>query len=419
MGGACLPSPLAASYAAGSLWVMETVFDETDQTDPSPAQHSEDAFTFLNRVAGPFWDRTRATMEAWFSRFPGQARTDLLARLRSRDDRQFDAAFWELYLHESLLCEGYTLTPHPELPWTTSRPDFLVEGHRAGFYLEATVTGGPASETASERRRNTIYDSLDRLDSPNFFLWLQVYEEGQASPSGRRLRHALARWLARLDPDEVAALYEANGHQALPKRDWEAEGWHIVFTALPKKEEARGKPGVRPVGAWGPGRAFYVDDVGQVRRDLEDKSGRYGTPDLPFVIAVAVGTPFYEGHYTMSGALFGSDAVEFDTATLAVRSIRRPDGLWWGPNGARNTRVAGVIAARKVRPWNVTESELVTWHNPWALHPLPPVLPWESVALAVGLGEGKFVRTEATRRAHEVVGLSEGWPGPEEPFEGK
>lgn len=385
--------------------------------DTRPAEHGESNFAFLNRVAGPFWDRTRATVEAWFSGFPvsGQ-RTDLLARLRDDDDRQFDAAFWELYLHESLLREGFALTPHPDLTWTTSHPDFLVEGHDAGFYLEATVTGGPASQTASERRQGTIYDALDRLDSPNFSLCIQVYEEGQASPSTRRLRQALARWLSGLDPDEVAALCKADGHRALPQYDWEAGGWRIAFTAFPKKEEARGKAGGRAVGAWGPGRAFYVDDIGQVRRDLEDKSGKYGTPDLPLVIAVAVESSFYEGRYTMSCALFGSEAVQFDPATLAARSIRRPDGLWWRPDGARNTRVAAVIAARRPQPWNVTEPEPVTWLNPWALHPLPPVLPWESVALVIDLGEGKFVTKEAKRRAYEVLGLPEGWPAPEDPL---
>ena len=399
-----------------SLWAVERVFDGIKRTDTPPAKHGESNFAFLNRVAGPFWDRTRATVEAWFSRFPvSEQRTDLLARLREDDDRQFDAAFWELYLHESLLREGFTLTPHPELTWTTSHPDFLVEGYDAGFYLEATVTGGPASQTASERRLNTIYDALDRLDSPNFILWLRVDEEGKASPSTRRLRQVLARWLSGLDPDEVAALHRADGRRPLPEYDWEAQGWRIVFTAFPKKEEARGKTGGRAVGAWGPGRAFYVDDIGQVRRDLEDKSGKYGTPDLPLVIAVAVESSFYEGRYTMSCALFGSEAVRFDPATQAAQRMRRPDGLWQGPNGRpRNTRVAAVIAARKPQPWNVTEPEPVTWLNPWAMHPLPLVLPWESVALAIDLSEGRFVTTEAKRRAHEVLGLPEGWPRPED-----
>jgi hypothetical protein len=319
-----------------------------------------------------------------------------------------------MYLHESLLREGFELTPHPEVAGTTSRPDFRARRDEVTIYLEATVIGASASETASERRRNVVYDSLNQLDSPNFFLWLDVDKEGPSSPSARQLRRDLSRWLGTLDPDEVAATLETGGLDAAPTHVWEAAGWRVIFRPIPKRAEARGKPGARPVGAFGPGRAMSVDGVGQVKSDLEDKASKYGKPDLPFVIAVAIESPFFDPQYTMSGALFGREAVQFDPETLESRSFRHPNGLWRGPRGPRNTRVSAVVAMRNVGPWNVIAHAPVTWHNPWAALPMPDVLPWASAR--VDLQTGELIGSEAARPPHEVLGLPEGWPGPEDPY---
>jgi hypothetical protein len=393
---------------------MTRIFDDIPRTDARPAAHSEKTFAFLNRVAGPFWDRTRTTMEEWFMRLPEGTHADIRGRVRSGDNLQFVSAYWEMYVHESLAREGFSLAAHPELPETTKRPDFLASSEDVTFYVEATVVGDSATEAAADHRRNMVYDTLDRLDSPNFILWLEIESEGPSSPSVRALRADLERWLRTLDADELRALAEEQGFDALPTYEWEAEGWRISFRAWPKKPEARGTTGARPLGAFGPARAAFIDDVGAVRADLEEKAGRYGKPSKPFVIALAVESPFYKGEYAMAGALFGRAAVQFDPDTPDSRHIRHRDGLWRGPEGPRNTRVSAVVAARAVWPWSPTSHEPVTWHNPWSAIPLPDVLPWESTT--VNLTDGLATRRAAARRAHEVLGLPDGWPGPEDPF---
>jgi hypothetical protein len=391
------------------------VFDDIDRVDASPSKHSEGAFAFLNRVAGLFWDRTRSTVADWFGRLPTSVQVDVLGRIRSGDDRQFTAAFWEMYVHESLTREGFTLVPHPAIAGTSSRPDFAATRRDLSFYVEATVIGESASAAAAERRRNVVYDSLNELDSPNFFLGVEVEAEGAASPSARRLRRDLERWLASLDPDETTrALEAASRLEALPTFLWQYEGWVASFRAIPKKPESRGKPGVRPLGMMGPARAMAVDDVGEVRNDLSEKARKYGQPDRPFLIAASVESPFFDDDYTMSGALFGREAVQFDPETLASHHVRTPDGLWAGPGGPRNTRVAAVLAGRNVRPWHFVDREPVVWHNPWATLPLRDVLPWE--CRSVNLGSGTLSKREALRPAYDVLGVPEGWPGPEAPF---
>lgn len=57
-------------------------------------------------------------------------------------------------------------------------------------------------EEAGERQQeDRIYDALNRLESPNFFLSMQVRERRAQAPSGRRMRDFLASRLRDLDPD--------------------------------------------------------------------------------------------------------------------------------------------------------------------------------------------------------------------------
>jgi hypothetical protein len=394
--------------------VAGIIFDDIERSDASPSRHAEGDFAFLNRVAGPFWERTRSSMEEWFIRLPEEAQADVRGRVRSGKDWQFASAFWELYIHESLRREGFQVTSHPDMPDTSAHCDYLARRDGDALYLEATVVGSSEAERAAEGRRNTVYDLLNKLESPDYFLWLDVDEEGPASPSVRQLREDLARWLGTLAFDDVRSAYERGSILAVPTHTWSARGWAITFRPIAKGEEARGKPGIRPVGMFRPGRASTVDDVGQVRSDLENKATWYGRPDLPFVIAAAIESPFFDAKHTMSGALFGREAVQFDPKTLEARGFRQPDGLWRGPGGPRNTRVSGVVAMRSVRPWNLLAYAPVTWHNPWAALRLPDVLPWASAR--VDLENGQLIESEAVRPSHDILGLPEGWPGPEDPF---
>lgn len=83
-------------------------------------------FQFLDRVSGPYWDQVPGLIEEWFARLCTDARADVRSRLRSKEDRQYNGAFFELYLHECLLRMGYTVTCHRALEETSRRPDFLA-----------------------------------------------------------------------------------------------------------------------------------------------------------------------------------------------------------------------------------------------------------------------------------------------------
>src|SRR5690606_39748929 len=109
------------------------------------------------------------------------------------------------------------------------------------FYLEARAPSTATNKRASAGRVGDVHDALNRVDSPNFWLWIDVEAEGGRPLATKGLRAQLEGWLAGLDPDSETS------HEELPSYHWEREGWQIRFRALPKSPAARGSgTGLRP-----------------------------------------------------------------------------------------------------------------------------------------------------------------------------
>ncbi|GAB3617401.1 hypothetical protein GCM10027416_19580 [Okibacterium endophyticum] len=261
------------------------VFDLSVRTNGAPAIHEESSFAFLNRVAGTYWEHPRRLIEEWSSRLENEDDyMDIRARLRSGDNRQFNSAFLELYLHEILLRTGHTVTVHPYLPHTTRLPDFYAEKDGIGFFVEAVAPGRSREKDAARSRLNRFFDVVNRLESPNFVLMLRSLHEGLTDPAASALRKDLRKWLAGLGPDSIHDLSLA------PRYEWKHGDWAAVFSAVPKKKEARGKGGSdrRAIGIYAHEPAKGVDDASTIRKALASKDSEYGDLGKPFMIAIGL-----------------------------------------------------------------------------------------------------------------------------------
>lgn len=156
-----------------------------------------------------YFGRVRAVLEDWFSRLSLEVRASFRGRLRDRD--RWRSAFWELYLHESLLRCGFHLDYEPRPPGTARSPDFLVHGGNGSFYLETVSIMDPHVDQAAERRREQVTDELDKVESPNFFLWVDFESEESETPSVAKQRPKLEKWLRAKDPDEIGAQRDQPG----------------------------------------------------------------------------------------------------------------------------------------------------------------------------------------------------------------
>jgi len=391
-----------------------TLFDDILREDEAPARYAEPNYRYLNRSARADVAKVREVLERWFSRYPDKARTELRGRLRSPNDHQHLSAFFELFLHELLLRLGCHVEIHPEASGgKATHPDFRVQSPSGNhFYMEAVLATDESREEAAARARlNELYDALDRMDSPNFFIGIDLEGEPKTPVTAKKIRSFLTNQLASLDPDEVAAAFESGGFRALPHWRIEHEGCMLEFFPVPKSPEARGKEGIRPIGIQ-MGEAEWLDPRAAIRDAIVSKGGRYGELDLPYIIAVnALGA--HVRRIDVMEALFGKEQFTFRVTALRPTTepefSRAPDGAWTSESGARYTRVSAVLVAIQLLPWSVPRASVCLYHNPWAQKPYHSELCRLTQAIP-NKDKGKMETVEGEPLG-TLLDLSAEWPG--------
>ena len=93
-----------------------------------------------------------------------------------------------------------------------------------------------------------VYDAINTIESPNFFVELEIKGAPSTAPPTQRLRRDLTEWLASLNADQILHSLVLAGDSQIPSFRWQHEGWSLVFKPIPKSPKLRGKPGVRPIG---------------------------------------------------------------------------------------------------------------------------------------------------------------------------
>lgn len=106
---------------------MDTLFDANDSCDTGPKNYLEPNFQYLNRSARPEFKEARRIIQTWVDRYPSQLKDDWRGRFTSDNNRHHYGAFFELYCHEFLLRQGYSVEGHciGDASRSTA-PDFLV-----------------------------------------------------------------------------------------------------------------------------------------------------------------------------------------------------------------------------------------------------------------------------------------------------
>ena len=350
-------------------------------------------------------------LDAWFAEYPEEHGDDLKARFRSPDPRQHFPAWWELYLFRVFRCLGFEVEVHPDVEGASTHPDFRVERHGEGFYVEAvTVFSGIVEEGRHGAREAWIKDLINEIDNRSFFVGLEFEQVGAARPRRLDVIRPIENWLATLDPDVLRA---APPGSEPPKLEVRFRDWAFTVEAFGVAPEYRDAEDHRLLGL-GPVMSGCVNDIEKVAAGLKRKFGRYGKLDLPLVVALLGMSSFLDLH-DVEQALFGRHAVQFQTEPpYESRTIRQRNGVWMGECGPSATAVAAVLTGAGVQPWTAARTPLNLWLNPWAALPLEVALPF---ARATADDRGLVEHWPANAVPHEILDLPEEWPGPDPPFD--
>ena len=381
--------------------------------EPSPAPcgtrvktYKESSYAYYRDSERPSMVAIRTLLEEWFAEVPASEQLDLAQRFRSSIQRQHGSALFELYLHRLILCSGFQVQFHPLVPGTPNHPDFLVlKDGNPKFYVEAIAVGNSTKEEAEVNIANVVYDALNALDSPDFYVSIHLEGAPASTPSGAKLRKDLKKWLDTLDWDDISAKYTNSESDGVPEYDWEQDGWKLTFQPIPKSPETRGTVGVRAIG-------MTMDNTVrtlELDRDLKEavsKKDRYGNLALPFLHAIQVVDRHRIDRNDVINGLLGQATVALGPNLEQIHD-RRPNGAWVGKGVAVHRVVSAVCVWSTLEPWHFIDLEPFTIHNPYAINPLPDdLLPWTQEV------PNQSVNTlvpKPGKSIAEVLGLAKDW----------
>ncbi len=386
------------------------IFSNTLKTYDGYKKHSESDFEYLNRSRRGHSKCIRETLNSWFEQYPDNERPDLLSRIKSSDNYQHSSATFELYIHALLTKLGYEIEVHPKTNNSkASRPDFLVcDSKGFEFYVEAVQsTGIKQDERSGENRLNVVLDCINKITSHDYFLKVNYNGLPPSSPSSKKLRSELERWLNNLDYKSVCDAIDREGFENLPKYTFVHEGWKANFSVIPRSPEHRAVPLENIIGTLTPG-AKWLNSGKYIRNTLLKKGRDYGELDRPFLIAInANGTG--SDRISVMEALFGKEQFLFtrvsDTNEPEMR--RAENGLWFGPEGVRYKRISGILIGSGISPWTFGVKGMTLYKNPWANRELSGAI----FSLPFAEPSENKMKWHTGIHPKEILKLPSGYPG--------
>tara|TARA_B100002003_G_scaffold249052_1_gene284350 strand:+ start:836 stop:2077 length:1242 start_codon:yes stop_codon:yes gene_type:complete len=383
------------------------VFDGVKRTDNSPKRNTEGDFFFYNRSARTEIDRIRNFIEACVKNYPHTEQKEIISRLRSGDDVHFRSACFEVFLYEALSRQGFTLTPHPELPnGSPYRPDFIVSDTEGRcFYLEAVLaTENNELDRGGEARKGAVLDTLSKFPHDNFMIALDDEGSPKSPPAGKKLKNKIHAWLDSLDPDEVHENIDSAGFDSIEPLVWSHDDWHLQIRPIPLKPERRGQSSTL-IGIGGMGGG-WIDAWSPIRDAIKFKGGKYGDLEIPLVVAVNLDS-FHLDRIDEMQALFGQEQFVFKPGSDAEPEMRRaPNGAWYGKRGPQYRRVSAAWIFNDLHASSLAVRNSTIYLNPWAALPAPESL--KSFPFAELQNDKMYWNEGLSFR--EIFELHEGWP---------
>jgi len=301
----------------------------------------------------------RQEFHSWLTEVPEPWQSKWRGRLESTLDHPHLSVRLELYLHHYFKSEGWAVHIEQEMLGSLNRPDFQVMRGTDTILVEAKAILDEQTITQETGRLRQVADNLGGKLSRDVII--EPLSDLPSSLPAKRIKAQIEQ-RAKTQPDEVAEFDFVDVHQGVP--------FILKIVNLPRGSST--KQG----GVGGTISGVHTLNIGKRIRDaLEEKAGKYGSIDMPFVIAVYGAGEVPVHTRDEFDALFG-DSVWNVHSSGQVTEGRKPNGFFTSVREGKRRR-EDVSAALFYRfKWlEHTHAHLLhIYHNPFALRPVNPAL---------------------------------------------
>jgi len=290
--------------------------------------------------------------EPWQSKWRG--------RLESALDHQHLSVRLELYVHHYFKSEGWAVDIEPEMPGSPNKPDFKVTRGQDRILVEAKAVLDKQTIAQETQRLRQLADNLTNKLSRDVII--EPLSDLPPTLPARKIKSQIEQH-AKPPVDEVLEFDISDVHQGMQ--------YSIKVVLLPENPDT-----IERGGVGGTLSGVHILTIGKRIRDaIEEKAGKYGSVDMPFVIAVYGAGEFPIQTRDEFDALFG-DRVWNVHSSRQVTEKREPNGFFISVREGKHRyeHVSAVLFYRfKWLQYSHVQVAHI-YHNPFALKPLNPDL---------------------------------------------
>jgi len=297
---------------------------------------------------------------SWLAEVPETHQTSWKQRLKSNlDDHPHLSVRLELYLHHYFKSHNWDIEIEPEMPTSPNKPDFAVIRGADRILVEAKAVFDKQSTTQQTQRLRQLADNLTSKLSRNVII--EPQSDLPPSLPARRIRLQIEERAKKAD--EILEFDLSNVHQNRP--------YSLKIIILPRASDSTELEGVG-----GTISGVQTLTTGKRVRDaLEQKAGKYGDMNMPFLIAIYGTGEFPVRTKDELDALFG-DRIWNLTVSGQATERRKPNGFFASMREGKR-RHEGVSAVLFYRFKWINDTHVHSahiYHNPFALRALSPDL---------------------------------------------
>jgi hypothetical protein len=381
---------------------MLKLYDNIERHYHGPANNRENTYDYYNRSGRKDISIVRDKMEEWFSNIPNSEKSEMKERFR----KSFDSVFYELFLFNLFISLGFEITIHPVVPETTTKPDFLIKKGSLEIYVEAKISKDKSHlDEANENRLNQFYDSINKIKSPNFLLYVEKLDfKTDKQPQTKAIINYFENELSKLDPDVFYAAIEHTGLEGINSIQYSNDQIDIVIKPMPVIPSARGKS-ERAIGMF-PFESFMGGAEESLQDSINSKAKRYGKLDKPYIICINALSFKTSSGFDVENAIWGSLAFSWSTDpnNRNEKNIRQPDGIFCNKKGARIQNVSGILVTR-VFPHNIPSAKYWLFEHPFSHNKLD----FTHLGLIYNFVENNIIIKNTGQNLDTILNIEKDW----------
>jgi hypothetical protein len=271
-----------------------SVFDRDKAVDPGPFPLGAPVLDLLERGSGPAHEAARRRVEAMLAHYPEDGRATLVTRLKTRVAWQSNDTFFELFVLSLFLERGFTLVGVEQpLPHTGYVVDFTFAAPGGALLMVEVVCYNPPHESIGPKKRlDEVINAVDAVESAHYQVALTKVTGAPAQSVARRaLKASVAQWLRSEPAAGTARTFSVDDSCSV--------------TLTPSMRDVHGRAGLLVA----PPALEHVHHVVEgVRRKLYQKAYKYGSLNVPLIVALNVAPEMGVTPRLFDQAVYGPEA---------------------------------------------------------------------------------------------------------------